>query len=314
MNTVATVKPSNPIDLVRAQLNLPSMREQLKTALPPHVTVDKFLRVAMTAIQQNPGLLKMDRTSLFASVVTAAQLGLLPDAQLGECYLVPFKGKVQCIPGYRGLLKLARQGDIGFVEAEIFCAHDKTLYVLGDNSHFESMVNWQDRGPMVGVYAVAKYRDGGIAARVVMTKKQVDDIRARSQNANGPAWSDNYEEMAKKSALRRLSKLLPLSTLAGAAFRMSELQEELARPARIIDGEVEPEGEDEPAPIPAAAPEAKPKRRRTALDSIVPPSAPQSDDGQEATGGPADPGFEVDPDTGELDFGDDDGSAPGAAP
>src|SRR5262245_15126216 len=239
MNTVVAQKPpSKPIDLIRSQLYLPSMQEQLKSALPPHVTVEKFLRVAMTAIQQTPKLLEMDRPSLFAAVVTSAQLGLLPDAQLGEAYFVPFKGKVTLVPGYRGLLKLARQGDIGFVEAEIICANDKTLYVLGDNSHFESRVNWEDRGPMVAVYAVAKYRDGGITARVVMTKREVDSIRARSQAANGPAWTDNYEEMAKKTAIRRLAKLLPLATTASNAFRLSELHEEMAKGGRVIDGEV----------------------------------------------------------------------------
>ena len=74
MNTVVATKPAEkPIDLIRSQLYLPSMQAQLKSALPPHVTVDKFLRVAMTAIQQNPDLLKYDRNSLFASVVSAAQ-------------------------------------------------------------------------------------------------------------------------------------------------------------------------------------------------------------------------------------------------
>jgi recombination protein RecT len=299
-SVVAKQSPQKPIDLIRSQLYLPSMQEQLKTALPPHVTVEKFLRVAMTALQQNPSLLNADRNSLFASVVTAAQLGLLPDAQLGEAYFVPFKGKVTLIPGYRGLLKLARQGDIGFVEAEIVCAHDKTLYVLGDNSHFESMVNWQDRGPMALVYALAKYRDGGIAARVVMTKAQVDDIRARSQNANGPAWSDNYEEMAKKTALRRLAKLLPMSTTASNAFRLSELHEELSQSGRVIDGQVI-EDEETKAEPPPPIPESKPKRRRTALDTlgstdVGEPTAAVQAPTDDATGDL----FGVDPETGEV--------------
>jgi recombination protein RecT len=303
MNSVVAQKPAaKPIELIRSQLYLPSMQEQLKSALPPHVTVDKFLRVAMTAIQQNPGLLQMDRNSLFASVVTSAQLGLLPDAQLGEAYFVPFKGKVTLVPGYRGLLKLARQGDIGFVEAEVICHNDKTLYVLGDNSHFESMVNWQDRGPMVAVYALAKYRDGGIAARVVMTKAQVDAIRAKSQAANGPAWSDNYEEMAKKTALRRLAKLLPLSTTANNAFRLSELHEELDQPGRIIEGEVQTDAPADPQPI--AAPETKPRRRRTALDDITAGGQPRQTAGvQEPVDEPTGD-LQVDPDTGEL-FGSD---------
>ena len=301
MNSVVAQKPAaKPIELIRSQLYLPSMQEQLKSALPPHVSVEKFLRVAMTALQQNPDLLTKDRPSLFAAVVTAAQLGLLPDAQLGEAYFVPFKGKVTLIPGYRGLIKLARQGDIGFVEAEIVCAHDKVLYVLGDNSHFEAMVNWQDRGPMTMVYALAKYRDGSIASRVVMTKAQVDAIRSRSQAANGPAWSENYEEMAKKTALRRLAKLLPLSTTANNAFRISELQEELGRGGRVIDGEVLAD-EEEKAPAAEMAPEPKQRRRRTALDSLAstdvgsPTDAPQPpvDDSTADM-------FGVDPETGEV--------------
>jgi recombination protein RecT len=300
MNSVVAQKPAEkPIDLIRSQLYLPTMQAQLKSALPPHVTVDKFLRVAMTALQQNPDLLKYDRNSLFAAVVSAAQLGLLPDPQLGEAYFVPRKGKVCLDPGYRGLIKLARQGDIGFVEAETICANDKTLYVLGDESRFESIVNWQDRGPVVAFYALAKYRDGSIAARVVMTRAQVDAIRAGSQNANGPAWSNHYDEMGKKTALRRLAKLLPLSTTAANAFRMSELHEELSRSGRIIDGTVVEDEPESQVSMPAA-PETKQKRRRTALDSISPAPAPaptepvQDDDGV----------FSVDPDTGEVVRGD----------
>lgn len=301
MNSVVAAKPAEkPIDLIRAQLYLPSMMGQLKSALPPHVTVDKFLRVAMTAFQQNPDLLKQDRPSLFASVVTCAQLGLVPDAQLGEAYFVPFKGKVQLIPGYRGLLKLARQGDVGFVEAEIICANDKPLYILGDESRFECVVNWQDRGPMVAVYALAKFRDGSIAGRVVMTKKQVDEIREASPGRNSPAWTNHYDEMAKKTALRRLAKLLPMNTVAGAAFRMSELNEELGRTGRVIEGEVV---EDEQEELPAEAPEAKPKRRRTALDGIAPAPAAKPTEPVQASG-EADNTFSVDPETGEIVNGD----------
>lgn len=312
MNSVIAAKPAQkPIDLIRTQLYLPAMREQLQAALPPHVTVDKFLRVAMTALQQNPSLAGMERNSLYASIVTAAQLGLLPDSQLGEAYFVPFKGKVTLVPGYRGLLKLARQGDIGFVEAEVICQHDKTTYVLGDESRFEAVVSWQDRGPMVAVYALAKYRDGGIAARVVMTKETVDGIRARSQNANGPAWTDNYEEMAKKTALRRLAKLLPLATTAANAFRLSELHEELNQPARIIEGQVvSDEAEAPPAP---EGPETKPKRRRTALDSIGSNDAGSSVGAdRRAPDSASEPSMIVDPDTGEIDFGGGNGPAPTA--
>jgi recombination protein RecT len=230
-------------------------------------------------------------------------LGLLPDAQLGEAYFVPRKGKVCLDPGYRGLIKLARQGDIGFVEAEILCENDKTLYVLGDESRFESIVNWRDRGPMVGVYAIAKYRDGGIAARAVMTRAQVEAIRAGSQNANGPAWTNYFDEMAKKTALRRLAKLLPLSTTASSAFRLSELQEELSKGGRVIDGDVVEDEADAPQPAQAPAMD-KPKRRRTALDDITTKAQHAPTEPVQASGGDDSGQFSVDPDTGEIVEGD----------
>jgi recombination protein RecT len=311
MNTVVAQRPAQkPIELIRAQLYLPSMQEQLKSALPPHVTVEKFLRVAMTALQQNPDLLKYDRNSLFAAVVTSAQLGLLPDAQLGEAYFVPFKGKVTLVPGYRGLLKLARQGDIGFVEAELIHVNDRTTYVLGDDSRLECIVNWEDRGPIKAGYAVAKYRDGGIAARVVMTKAEIDDIRARSQNANGPAWSENYAEMAKKTVLRRLAKLLPLSTTANNAFRLSELHEEMAKGGRVIEGQVIEDEEAPKQPMPEMAPEPKPRRRRTALDDIPSTAPTNPPQGRTASPDAADDDLKVDPETGQIDFGDNDDGPP----
>jgi recombination protein RecT len=238
-------------------------------------------------------------------------LGLLPDAQLGEAYFVPFKGKVTLVPGYRGLLKLARQGDIGHVEADIICARDRVSWIMGDNSLFEVIVNWAERGPMVAVYAMARYRDGSPAARVVLTKAEVDAIRARSQAANGPAWSDNYDEMAKKTALRRLFKLLPLSTTANNAFRLSELHEELAKGGRVIEGQVVEDEAEKPEPA-ESAPDTKPKRRRTALDSIAPEGAAQPTEPVQAPSA-ADRDLTVDPDTGEvLGFDFDDGTPPAA--
>jgi len=282
MNQVTTRPSGKPIDIVRTQLNLPSMREQLQMALPPHVDLNKFLRVAITALQQNPNLLELERTSLFASIVTAAQLGLMPDAQLGEAYFMPFKGKVQLVPGYRGLIKLARQGDIGHVEAEVICVNDRVEYVLGDESRFTAEVSWQNRGEMVAVYAVAKYRDGSIAARTVMSKEEVDEIRAKSPNANGPAWKDHYEEMAKKTAVRRLAKYMPLTTDAQQAFRVSELTEERGRSSQVIEGEVVADPEQVPSAI-----TPPPEKRPQAIDALVPTKPAKPERRAEQASGPA---------------------------
>lgn len=317
MNTAVVAKPAKPIDMIRAQLNLPPFREQLQMALPRQIDLDKFLRVAITAIQQNPDLLKQDRTSLYAAVMTAAQLGLLPDYQLGECYFIPRKGKVYCDPGYRGLIKLARQGDIGHVEAELIYDHDRVEYLLGDNSRLSIEVNWRDRGELVGGYAIAKYRDGAICARHVMMKDEIDEIRVRSQNASGPAWTKDYTEMARKTLVRRLSKYLPLSVDAQRGFSMSELHDEMGRPSNVIEGTVvadddepvtpalEPEQKAPPVrarakPPATSAPETKPKARGTQLDVFGPGGSPASESRTPPSAGSERGDLNVDPDSGEI--------------
>ena len=94
--------------------NLPAVQEvrgaiekmapQFKAALPAHVSVDKFVRVTLTAVQTNPQLLEADRRTLFAAATKAAQMGLLPDGREGA--IVTFKGQAQWMPMVAGIMKL----------------------------------------------------------------------------------------------------------------------------------------------------------------------------------------------------------------
>jgi recombination protein RecT len=86
---VATRAPSKAGTL-RSFFTQPVVMEQLKMALPKHLTPDRLLRVAMTSIQQNPRLLDCTQESLLKSVIICAQLGLEPDGIIGGAYLVPY--------------------------------------------------------------------------------------------------------------------------------------------------------------------------------------------------------------------------------
>jgi recombination protein RecT len=246
-----------PIDEFRGGLN--RMDEQLGMALPRHVDVDRFKRIAVTAVQQNPDLLKANRSSLFGACVTAAQLGLVTDGVLGQAYLVPYKGKVQLIPGYKGLLTLVRQsGEISSIDVDTIHKNDKVDYVMGDDSRLTIRPNWTDRGAIIGAYAIARFKDGGIQ-RALMTKEEIEAIRKASPSANSPAWKNHYGEMAKKTVFRRLCKMLPLSTEAQAAAAIADVAD-AGRVASLDHGIVVI---DEPAPaIDESQDQEKPKRRR----------------------------------------------------
>jgi len=223
MNNVA-----KPLDVIRAQMMSPAVQDQLQRALPPHVNPQRFTRIALTVIGQNPDLLKADRASLFQSVMGAAQLGLLPENVMGEAYILPFKGKAQLLVGYKGLLKLARQsGLITSIYADVAHENDtEAELILGSTAGVKHRPLLRgDRGDPLFVYAVAQFKDGS-QQLAWMTIDEVERIRKGSPGANSPAWKGHWGQMAIKTCLRRLLKTLPLSTEAAMAVAADEAAEE----------------------------------------------------------------------------------------
>lgn len=244
-----------PVEDVRATLE--RLKPQMMLALPRHLTPERLCRVAMTAIQNTPKLLECDRTSLFAAIMTCAQLGLEPDGVLGQAYLVPFAGKVQLIPGYRGLISLARNsGEVRSIAAHEVCARDEFEYAYGLEPVLRHVPANGDRGDITHFYAVAHFVNGGHHFEV-MTRSEVEAIRDGSsgyktalryakagQDPQTP-WVQNFIEMGKKTAIRRISKFLPMNVQKAAALADSY---DTGRHAQIgdagelvIDVEAEPE-------------------------------------------------------------------------
>lgn len=207
-----------PLDNLKATLSLPAMKEQFKSALPPHISPDKFVRVVMTAVSQNKDLVDADRNSLFASCLKSAADGLLCDGR--EAALTIFKDKsgskiATYMPMTAGILKKIRNsGELSSITAQIVYGKDSfKYYVDADGEHINHEPNlFGDRGSPIGVYALAKTKDGGVYIEV-LTVQQVEAIKKVSRSAQYGPWSGPFEhEMWKKSAIRRLSKRLPMST------------------------------------------------------------------------------------------------------
>ena len=59
--------------------------KQFATALPKHINSDRFVRIAITTIRQNPKLAQCNQASLLGALIVSAQLGLEPGV-LGQCY------------------------------------------------------------------------------------------------------------------------------------------------------------------------------------------------------------------------------------
>lgn len=191
---------------------LQKMSSQLKNALPPHIPVEKFTRVAQTAILTNPAVLERDRNSLFASCLKAAEAGLLPDGK--EAAFVPFKNQVTFMPMVAGILKKIRNsGELSTITSQLVHENDDfNFYVDENGEHLEHKPKmFSDRGKVIGVYALAKTKDESVYIEV-MTMDQIEAIKKTSRGNNGPWHGPFWTEMARKSAIRRLAKRLPMST------------------------------------------------------------------------------------------------------
>ena len=195
----------------------PKLKKQVMRAIPRHMDADKLLRVAMTTIRTNPVLLKCTKQSLLACIMGAAQLGLEPEAALGQVYFVPFWNKrksvfeATLIPGYRGYLSLARRtGEVSSVSAQVVYENDRFVLEYGLNERLEHVPADGDRGEVRGAYVVFRYQDKGHSFDY-MSKVDIDKIRARSQASDKGPWVTDYPEMAKKTVIRRHIKMVPLS-------------------------------------------------------------------------------------------------------
>lgn len=205
-----TVSKVTPMEEVRGALT--AMSPQFAMALPKQIDPEKFVRVAMTALQNNPDLVMADRRTLYSACMRSAQDGLLPDGR--EAALVMFKDQVAYMPMVGGILKKVRNsGELATITSQMVHKNDRfRFWIDGDGEHIDhEPLMFGDRGEPIGVYALAKTKDGALYVEV-MDKAQVMAVKGASRAKGGP-WSGAFElEMWRKTAIRRLSKRLPMST------------------------------------------------------------------------------------------------------
>lgn len=206
----------------------PKIKAQMALALPKHMTSDRLARIALTEIRKVPTLAKCDQTSFLGAIMQCAQLGLEPGGALGHAYLLPFENRkkgiteVQFIVGYRGMIDLARRsGQIVSLTARTVHENDEFSYQYGLNEDMKHVPATGDRGALLYVYAVAKLKDGGVQFEV-MSRSDIDKVRAQSKAGNYGPWQTHYDEMAKKTVIRRLFKYLPVSIELATAVTMDE--------------------------------------------------------------------------------------------
>ena len=216
--------------------------KQIKSVIASNLTPEKMARISLNEQRNNDNLAKIaiqNPESFVNAVVQASHLGLEIGGVLGQAYLVPYKGEIKMMAGYRGLISLARRsGEITSINAEIVYANDTFDLVLGvaPKVTHKPMLDGP-RGEPKLAYMVANFKDGGHHFEW-MTMEEIMSIKARSsavQSGKKTPWDTDRDEMIRKTVIRRGWKYLPMSIEMQTAQLIESANEQ--GKSVVIDGD-----------------------------------------------------------------------------
>jgi recombination protein RecT len=207
------------------------------------IDTNQFVEVVLSEVKKNEKLIQSfidNPSSLFASILAGAEIGLIPSDMIGEFFLIPksirqsdgrYKMTVFPTIGYKGLVSiLLRSGDITRIHTEVVYKGDKFQPVYGLEPNIVHKPNFKvDRtsDTITHAYAVAKNKQGEYQFAVV-SRKEIEAIRDMSKIPNELYFNDKNNPnrwMERKCALIQLSKMLPKDYYSKKAIGMDSLIE-----------------------------------------------------------------------------------------
>lgn len=257
--TSTSIARRDPVRETVAIIDKQEFRQQLEQALPPNVSLDRFTRTAKLALQLNPDLIDVqDKQSIFTSLVRCAADGLIPDGRQAALVKVKVKGKEQVAywPMVGGQRYIAANHGYS-LEAHCVYAADVFEWELGFSPsvvHRPPPLD-RERGDLIGAYAVATRLADGRKFLDVMSRGEIEAVRAKSPSArfDWSPWNTNTSEMYRKTPAKRLFKQLPLGDVSDADDRViateGEIEEATAEIPELANLPTVDPSEDEWEPV-----------------------------------------------------------------
>lgn len=218
-NKIQNAVANTNIEKKSMQTYIKSMESEIKKALPSVITPERFTRMLLTALSVNPKLGACTPASFLGAMMSAAQLGVEPNTPLGQAYILPYNNKgtleAQFQLGYKGLIDLAyRSGEVEVVQAHVVYENDDFECEYGLEPKLSHKPASKDRGEPIKVYAVFKTKSGGYGFETM----SMDDVRRHAEKysqaykSSFSPWKSSFEEMAKKTVLKKVLKFAPLKS------------------------------------------------------------------------------------------------------
>lgn len=221
-------------------------RYMVEPALPSSVKFDEMKAKALLEIQSNAQLADATPQSVFWSFVHATSLGLSVSRINAEAFLVPFRDKgtlkAQLVIGYKGMVKLAYQ------HPKILDINSYTVFEEDDfDVDFGSEPRIVFRPEIDGkrqkvraafcVVTLLGRRDKIGKVMQMMNVDELNKVRDSSRGHDSPTspWKLWYEEMCRKTVLRRTLKTVPRSTEIDRAMALEDSYEAgLLPPGEVV--------------------------------------------------------------------------------
>jgi recombination protein RecT len=212
----------------------------LQGALTHGLDMNRFVKSAWIQVTTNEDIKELavkNPSSVFKAMLQCAQMGLYPDGQNGDAYLVKFGNQCVAIRGYRGLMRLFSDNNPDAASMPVvfdkICENDEWDYERGASPMLTHKPSKTDRGKTTHYYAAARFRDGSVWPKV-MTVEEVEGFSkyAKTDKFWNSPHQNTKEWMRIKTVVRQLFKEVPLPNVS-----REQLEQEDAVERGIVNAE-----------------------------------------------------------------------------
>lgn len=196
--------------------DLEARSHEIAQLLPDNMSHERFIRTALIAVTKNPDIQACTRQSVLIALLECGRLGLMPDGR--EAAIIKYRQTAELMPMVQGIIRLIlRSAGVLKVEARAVREGDEFGYQYGLHPDLVHTPKAPDTAGVTHAYAVV-WREATEPTFEVVDRETIEAARLMSKAPNSPAWRGWYSEMARKVALKRLSKYLDLSPEASRAI------------------------------------------------------------------------------------------------
>jgi len=200
------------------------IKEKMIAAGLSEAAYNKEVSFAVQMVNQNSKLRECPLGSILKAMMNIANCSLSLNPIMKQAFLETrwnrFTKSNECAMGvqYTGLADLLlNQGLITKLNTQWVYENDEFENNMADeNMPIKHSRAWGNRGEKKGVYSIAYFRDGTKQPEI-MTVDEINKVRERStayqyaikNKKDATPWITDYDEMGRKTVLRRFYKYLP---------------------------------------------------------------------------------------------------------